>query len=542
MLKLRPIQYKEEGWKIGIRQYQLDAMAWKKLRKCVELKYSKTYSCWYFAFEAALLRRVLEAFPDAEYVGELPKESPKSAEKTAEAAPQNATITICEEDNRRGWWVACARETGQALKKETSGAVWFGEKRLWFVPARKGNWGELERITGEKPPFLTFPNREERPEKLVRIELHPQRLDYVLVHLPYSAEAYELIQATNSRYFDKSLSRWTIPNTAALRVDLVERFEQAGFRVEVGEEVEANTIGERSGRDAENREYKGWLSKLPLDLQPIFAAYIDTLMLRNYSVSTIKNYRLLLWDYCQAHAPLSPDNISSTAAQAWLTEKVRTGWGASSLVSAVSALRFYYIQMLRRNDWEFFLPFPRREEKLPNILGQREVRALFDAVNNLKHRTMLLMGYAAGLRVSEVVGLRLADIDSERMVITIKASKGNKDRCVMLSETLLDTLRMYYKAYLPKDWLFEGMHCDRYSVRSLQKIFQRAKEAALIRKEVSFHSLRHSFATHLHEGGTDIRIIQELLGHNSPKTTEIYTHVSTRTIQRVKSPLDNLPV
>jgi len=186
------------------------------------------------------------------------------------------------------------------------------------------------------------------------------------------------------------------------------------------------------------------------------------------------------------------------------------------------------------------LPFPRRESKLPNVLSHREVLAIFDATENLKHKTMILMGYAAGLRVSEVVNLRITDIDSERMVISIKAAKGKKDRCVMLSEALLDTLRLYFKAYRPKNWLFEGQNFDQYSVRGLQKIFQTAKVKARIRKDVSFHSLRHSFATHLHEAGTDIRVIQELLGHNSTKTTEIYTHISNRTIQKVQSPLDAL--
>jgi site-specific recombinase XerD len=186
------------------------------------------------------------------------------------------------------------------------------------------------------------------------------------------------------------------------------------------------------------------------------------------------------------------------------------------------------------------LPFPRRESKLPNVLSHREVLAIFDATENLKHKTMILMGYAAGLRVSEVVNLRITDIDSERMVISIKAAKGKKDRCVMLSEALLDTLRLYFKAYRPKNWLFEGQNFDQYSVRGLQKIFQTAKFTARIRKDVSFHSLRHSFATHLHEAGTDIRVIQELLGHNSTKTTEIYTHISNRTIQKVQSPLDAL--
>lgn len=192
------------------------------------------------------------------------------------------------------------------------------------------------------------------------------------------------------------------------------------------------------------------------------------------------------------------------------------------------------------DDNQSHLPFPRREEKLPEVMSYQEVTALFEAVDNLKHKTILLLGYPGDLRISEVATLRLRDIDSQRMVIHIKGAKGKKDRCVMLSEVLLEALRLYYKAYSPKDWLFEGQTLDQYSTRSIQMIVKAAKAKAKVAKKATFHTLRHSFATHLHESGTDIRIIQEVLGHSSGKTTERYTHVSNRTIQRVQSPLDSL--
>jgi len=152
-----------------------------------------------------------------------------------------------------------------------------------------------------------------------------------------------------------------------------------------------------------------------------------------------------------------------------------------------------------------------------------------------------MLVYSAGLRVGEVVRLKLEDIDNKRMLIHIKGAKGRKDRYTMLSETALDILRKYWKEYKPVKWLFEGARTGRYlSTRTVEKILEYACEKAGIRKDVSVHTLRHSFATHLLEGGTDLRYIQELLGHTSSKTTEIYTHVSTKSIGKIKSPLDTL--
>jgi integrase/recombinase XerD len=155
---------------------------------------------------------------------------------------------------------------------------------------------------------------------------------------------------------------------------------------------------------------------------------------------------------------------------------------------------------------------------------------------------MLYLAYSAGLRVGEVISLRIKDIHTERMVINIKGAKGKKDRMVALSEGILELLRKYYLAYKPKYWLFEGQYGshDQYSTRSLQAIFNRAKYKARIPQDVTFHSLRHSYATHLHEAGTDIKLIQELLGHNDIKTTLRYTHVSNRTLANIKSPFDKL--
>jgi integrase/recombinase XerD len=183
---------------------------------------------------------------------------------------------------------------------------------------------------------------------------------------------------------------------------------------------------------------------------------------------------------------------------------------------------------------------PRRSRKLPKVLSKKEVKSILDAHGNIKQRMMLSLVYACGLRSGELLQLKLTDINSSRGILSISQAKGRKERIVLLPQKLLDPLRAYYKAYRPENWLFEGQKVGRsYSPKSLQSVLKQAVPKAGTRKNVTLHWLRHSYATHLLESGTDLRYIQQLLGHKSSRTTEIYTHVSTRKIQEIKSPFDD---
>ncbi|NJL15027.1 MAG: tyrosine-type recombinase/integrase [Microscillaceae bacterium] len=548
-IQIFPLFYKNEGKKIGIHPYP-DALLKEKLKKCGELKYSKTYRTWYLPYDKAVFAQLKAQFQDLQVLpsNETTRTEPKAqhtdiasqvsqAETEATTSePQTRTDLRIVAHEDKGWLVNCEYRIGQKIKTDIERAIWIGAQKQWFVPARKGNFARLRAITGLNVPHLKSQKKDFPKNALIKP--HPENKDWALVELPYNAMAYQIIKTTKTRYYDKGRKCWRILNQNSIREGLISRLETAKIAVEVSPEVKHNVV--REGKYSQVKQNEDWVMTLPADLQAVMMQYTDALMLRQYSWNTIKNYRFALKEYCEAFGKQHPERISPDEAKQWLTRQVKEGWREASLVTMICALRFYYIQIQRRKDWEFHLPFPRRAETLPKVLNLSEVQALFDAVDNLKHKMMLLMGYAAGLRVSEVVSMRLKDIDSQRMVIHIKAAKGKKDRCVMLSEVLLENLRSYYQAYKPKEWLFEGQSYDYYSTRSIQKIFQRAKQKAGILKEVSFHALRHSFATHLHEAGTDIRIIQELLGHNSSKTTERYTHVSNRTIQRVQSPLDTL--
>lgn len=208
---------------------------------------------------------------------------------------------------------------------------------------------------------------------------------------------------------------------------------------------------------------------------------------------------------------------------------------------AISSIKFLYKYVLKKGNVVYELPRPKKEKKLPNVLSEEEVIDILDKVSNYKHKAILYLVYSAGLRVGEVVRLKVEDIDSKRMLIHVKQGKGRKDRYTILSQVSLEILRKYASIEKPKDWLFPGGKEGTFlTERSVQKVFKKACEKANINKEVSVHTLRHSFATHLLEGGTDLRYIQELLGHKSSKTTEIYTHVSKTNLNKIESPLDRL--
>jgi integrase/recombinase XerD len=190
----------------------------------------------------------------------------------------------------------------------------------------------------------------------------------------------------------------------------------------------------------------------------------------------------------------------------------------------------------------YYIQRPKKEKILPNVLSENEVQLILNHTDNLKHKAILSLIYSAGLRRGELINMKINDIDSKRMYVIIRQGKGRKDRYSILSEKVLELLRRYFKEYQPKEWLFEGQFGGQYGASSIQHILKDAVALSKIRKKVTVHTLRHSFATHLLERGTDIRYIQELLGHQSSKTTEIYTHITQRGLGKIKSPLDNFDI
>ncbi len=210
---------------------------------------------------------------------------------------------------------------------------------------------------------------------------------------------------------------------------------------------------------------------------------------------------------------------------------------------AVSAIKFLYRHVLRQHQPVAEVPRPLKERKLPAVLSREAVARLLNEVSNPKHLAVLALVYSAGLRVGEVVRLRVEDLDEDRGQIRVRGGKGRKDRYTLLSEVAWQAVMVYRESSRPSGWLFPGIAPGRHlTIRSVQKVMDRARRRANITQPATVHTLRHSFATHLLENGTDLRYIQELLGHTNPKTTQIYTHVSQRELKRIKSPLDTLSI
>lgn len=334
---------------------------------------------------------------------------------------------------------------------------------------------------------------------------------FLSVKFPYSVENVEKIKKVAGRKWIESDKIWIIPDNEERTKLLCRLF----------------------GKDNiffENYEYD----------KDTMIALKNELKLKNYSVKTQKAYLGHVRRLLQYHKKCI-DDIDKDDVRRYLLELINRNKSPAYLDQTVSAIKFLFIDVKKCNDGDFDINRPKREKKLPSVLNVNEVFKIIESVDNLKHKAIVMLIYSAGLRVSEAAFLKIADIDSQRNLIHIKGAKGKKDRYTILANVTLELLRQYFKVYKPEEWLFEGQKGEYHlTVRSIQKVFEKAAFKAGVIKKVSVHTLRHSFATHLLENGTDLRYIQELLGHASPTTTEIYTHVSERDFAKIQSPLDRI--
>ncbi|MFQ5453148.1 MAG: site-specific tyrosine recombinase/integron integrase [Candidatus Zixiibacteriota bacterium] len=267
------------------------------------------------------------------------------------------------------------------------------------------------------------------------------------------------------------------------------------------------------------------------------------LTIRNYSKQTIASYLSALGRFADWLITRSKTDVNNQVIEEYLFY-IKNGKhrSRSALRQTIAALKIMYIHVLKQPVPEALDVRIRREKHHPTVLSEVEIIRLLNTPQNLKHRVVLMTLYSTGLRLSELLNLRVNDLDFDRNIITVKQGKGKKDRQTILAEGLKTILRSYLERYQPRDFLFEGQAGGRYSSSSVQAVMARAVRRAGIKKHATVHTLRHSFATHLVEHGTDIRFIQELLGHKRLETTQIYTQISRAALQKVKSPLDSIDI
>ncbi len=290
-------------------------------------------------------------------------------------------------------------------------------------------------------------------------------------------------------------------------------------------------------------EVKGCDNQEKQLLHPYLEKLKDKALLKGFSENTVRNYTSHFTSFLNVFINKKViDEITKEEIERYLRwRQQQQTFSESYQNSHINAIKFYYEHVLNRNRMLFDLPRPQKAHQLPAVWAETDVIKMLEGIDNLKHRTMFVVAYAHGMRVSEVATLKLADIDSKRMQIHIKAAKGKKDRVINLSETALEFLRECYKKYKPKIYVFENDKTHQaITIRTIQQIFTDAKKKAGLLKKAGIHSLRHSYATHLHEQGVDIKYLKDLLGHTNIKTTERYTHVSKKDISKITSPLDKL--
>ncbi|GGO03556.1 site-specific tyrosine recombinase/integron integrase [Saccharibacillus kuerlensis] len=355
----------------------------------------------------------------------------------------------------------------------------------------------------------------------------------------YGSEQLVGIRSVTGRKWVQEEKVWTIPYSISALELLLEAYPLDCFECDERLSQQDPYLSDRLKRHREKQlEREGstadelWDSNRRQELQ-------DALKARGYSSKTIKAYTSQIRRFFEK-SPETETEINDVTVQKYALSLLEKGRSHAYVNQAISALKFYFRYVRKQPKSSGYIR-PKKESKLPDVLSLGEVVRLLKSVDNLKHKAILYLTYTSGLRVSEVVRLRPEDCDRERNTVKVRQGKGRKDRQTLLSEMAVSVLERYIKLEKPTTWLFPGQREGRHlTERSAQKVFAKALLQAGIRKEVSIHSLRHSFATHLLENGIDLRYIQELLGHQSVRTTERYTHVSRRDIGKIQSPLDRI--
>lgn len=352
--------------------------------------------------------------------------------------------------------------------------------------------------------------------------------DSLTLTFPYHAPLISEVKKLPGITWSASKRVWLLP----FYPGLIESVKHTpGHMVQI-DDTEAIKKAERIA--GEHRSTEAYADKLEA-----FSLWLNS---KRYSSNTIKTYTDAVRIFLRFMNGKPVGEIEQSDFIHFNNEYIlKNGYSASYQNQVVNGLKLFFRTVENRKIEIEEIHRPRRERKLPAVLSKEEVKQILESPTNLKHKVMLSLIYACGLRRGEILRLKPDDILSDRKLLHIKQSKGKKDRIVPLSDRLLEMLRAYYKMYKPKVWLFEGQtEGEPYSEKSLESVLKQSVYKAKIGKPVTLHWLRHSYATHLMESGTDLRYIQELLGHNSSRTTEIYTHVSQKNIQQIRSPFDDL--
>ncbi|MFN0014182.1 MAG: tyrosine-type recombinase/integrase [Saprospiraceae bacterium] len=457
--------------------------------------------------------------------------------------------------------------------KQIAGARWSPEHRCWHIPYTPESWEKLKGLfpeyeidpektaplqgnseknnyPEESPQTAPHPRPESRPLNLnlnilrpndrLGISRCPGNDQYLALHLPRELVPALLATVKNihGRRWDPDQKVWEVPYTK-----LTIRFLGKHFRPEQLQWAFASSDDIPERLPEPERIYTKHEKVEPAKYEAAVVALEQVLLLKRYSWRTIKAYKNCFRQFIRHYDDIRPREITRKQINDYLTVLIKErNISVSHQSQILSAIKMFYAAVAEQEEKVKGLFQPKKQQKLPNVLLEEEVTALLRSLDNPKHRCILMLIYSAGLRLGEAIGLRLSDLQPEKNRLFVRGGKGKKDRCTLLSAKVWEQLKTYIEVHQPIEWVFEGQSGGQYSDRSVQKIFTFAKMKSMINPSATVHTLRHSFATHLLEKGVDLRYIQELLGHESSKTTEIYAHITHKGWDKIKSPIDDLNI
>lgn len=586
---VRKIFHRDE-YRIAV-YFPLDYSLHKQL-KDLNARWSATHSCWHIPYSKDAYLQLKGIFDEVRVLNDLPKINNKKLPKntvesktlqsTYEPAKRHETAHIAanssellssknENSDRKEhkellpakvendvefvctvgkYWavrIAYNSKRFEALK-QIKGIHWNSAQKLFMVYRHASTKTQVEAVLAKGEIF---------PENYISAELEEIRLKggeiivsvyegskkMILVKCPRIAMLIEDIKRWRGARYNKYNDAYLLPATPLVLTNL--RDIASKYALKLIDELPSRYLHRRNEPSVKRINYETIVGNIqnetPEQAQIYVTALVEYLLAKNYSHNTLRSYTNSFILFLRSVEFRDPDEITEREIVKYIGGMMYRGMKSNTAHSMINALRFYYMHVLKRSSFECKIPRPKKEKLLPTVLSEAECFRLFQAIDNPKHKLLLLIAYGAGLRLGEIVRLRWEDIDFPGHRIFIQQAKGRKDRYAILPYSIIEYMQNYKIVYESAVWVFEGQYKgEPYSERSVQAVMRRAVEKSGLVKKATVHTLRHSFATHLLNSGTDLRFIQELLGHRDIKTTIIYTHVSAPAVRKIVSPLDGM--
>ena len=538
--------------------------------KRLDASYSSSRRCWYLDYSKNCYHLLRSHFPDLVVVAESsiptmvtgivnrdlsPIASSSALQLDSSLGNPEHKSTVITSDKLKlqllpsigKYWVFKMHFHHEISKQllKIKGVYWNGNYKSYMVFRNESVKHQVEAVIGVSAFFGTdyFIKDSFQISGKIRILPHIESQAWMEVYVPKIVAVHEKLKRFSMARYSKIKHCYLLPAAPVALDSLYLQFESTGITIESllpNNYLDKRNLPNKKQLDL-SKTKKSLLDLVPEQGHSYLIGMIDTLFALNYSSSTLRTYCGAFIQFLRYFEFRNPENINRAEIIRFLGSLMERGLSATSGHSMVNGVQFYYQQVLGKHDYSFVLPRPKKEKKLPVVLTMEECLQVFKVVDNPKHKLLLLIGYGAGLRVSEIVSLRWSDILFEEHKIHVKNAKGKKDRMVMLPYSIVTSLQLYRTLYNGKHYVFEGQFAgEPYSTGSVQQVMRNAIKLSGLEKKASVHTLRHSFATHLLENGTDIRYIQQFLGHSSIKTTTVYTHLTKTAVDKIQSPLDRM--